>query len=122
MHAVGGRLGRLATVCIVRTHEISMHACFLFASGNRFLPFFLQNTDQRTTDFKYLTSKDQELSREIEVKIRKIERLQSSLQHWRTKVLTAQRLSLTHHTTVPLNMRGTHVSMRTTVVFSALNQ
>lgn len=45
-----------------------------------------QNTDQRTTDFKYLTSKDQELSREIEVKIRKIERLQSSLQHWRTKV------------------------------------
>ncbi len=48
--------------------------------------FLLQNTDQRTTDFKYLTSKDQELSREIEVKIRKIERLQSSLQHWRTKV------------------------------------
>ncbi|CAB1120728.1 unnamed protein product [Ectocarpus sp. CCAP 1310/34] len=47
---------------------------------------YLQNTDQRTTDFKYLTSKDQELSREIEVKIRKIERLQSSLQHWRTKV------------------------------------
>lgn len=46
-----------------------------------------QNTDQRTTDFKYLTSKDQELSREIEIKIRKIERLQSSLQHWRTKVL-----------------------------------
>lgn len=53
-----------------------------------FLSFssLLQNTDQRTTDFKYLTSKDQELSREIEVKIRKIERLQSSLQHWRTKV------------------------------------
>ncbi|CAM9733954.1 unnamed protein product, partial [Pylaiella littoralis] len=47
---------------------------------------YLQNTDQRTTDFKYLTSKDQELSREIEVKIRKIERLQSSLQHWRTKI------------------------------------
>lgn len=45
-----------------------------------------QNTDQRTTDFKYLTSKDQELSRDIEIKIRKIERLQSSLQHWRTKV------------------------------------
>jgi dynein regulatory complex subunit 2 len=37
-------------------------------------------------DFKYLTSKDQELSREIEVKIRKIERLQASLQHWRTKI------------------------------------
>ncbi|CAM9504932.1 unnamed protein product [Laminaria digitata] len=47
---------------------------------------YLQNTDQRTTDFKYLTSKDQELSRDIEIKIRKIERLQSSLQHWRTKI------------------------------------
>ncbi|CAN0277864.1 unnamed protein product, partial [Discosporangium mesarthrocarpum] len=47
---------------------------------------YLQNTDQRTTDFKYLTSKDQELSREIEIKIRKIERLQGSLQHWRTKI------------------------------------
>ncbi|CAM9573625.1 unnamed protein product [Chrysoparadoxa australica] len=47
---------------------------------------YLQNTDQRTTDFKYLTSKDQELSREIEIKIRRIERLQSSLHHWRTKI------------------------------------
>ena len=46
---------------------------------------YLQNTDQRTSDFKYLTKKDQELSKEIEVKIRKIERLQSSLHHWRTK-------------------------------------
>jgi len=47
---------------------------------------YLQNTDQRTTEFKFLTIKDQELSREIEVKIRKIERLQASLQHWRTKI------------------------------------
>lgn len=56
-----------------------------------------QNTDQRTTDFKYLTSKDQELSRDIEMKIRKIERLQSSLQHWRTKVR-----SVTHTRKFPL--------------------
>jgi hypothetical protein len=47
---------------------------------------YLQNTDQRTQDFKFLTRKDQELSREIELKIRKIERLQASLQHWRTKI------------------------------------
>lgn len=47
---------------------------------------YLQNTDQRTQDFKYLTRKDEELSKEIEIKIRKIERLQSSLTHWRTKI------------------------------------
>lgn len=47
---------------------------------------YLQNTDQRTQDFKYLTAKDQDLSKDIEVKIRKIERLQSSLAHWRTKI------------------------------------
>lgn len=47
---------------------------------------YLQNTDQRTSDFKILTGKDHELSEDIEVKIRKIERLQGSLQHWRTKI------------------------------------
>ncbi|GMH95402.1 hypothetical protein TrVE_jg2490 [Triparma verrucosa] len=47
---------------------------------------YLQNTDQRTTEFKSLTRKDQELSKEIEQKIRKIDRLQSSLQHWRMKI------------------------------------
>uniref|UniRef100_K3X0D8 Dynein regulatory complex subunit 2 n=1 Tax=Globisporangium ultimum (strain ATCC 200006 / CBS 805.95 / DAOM BR144) TaxID=431595 RepID=K3X0D8_GLOUD len=47
---------------------------------------YLQNTDQRTQDFKYLTAKDQDLSRDIELKIRKIERLQSSIAHWRTKI------------------------------------
>lgn len=46
---------------------------------------YLQTTDQRTSDFKFYTKKDQELSKDIEVKIRKIERLQSSLSHWRTK-------------------------------------
>ncbi|KDO24183.1 hypothetical protein SPRG_10611 [Saprolegnia parasitica CBS 223.65] len=47
---------------------------------------YLQNTDQRTQDFKYLTAKDQELSKDIEIKIRKIERLQANLTHWRTKI------------------------------------
>ncbi|DBA04876.1 TPA: hypothetical protein N0F65_006878 [Lagenidium giganteum] len=47
---------------------------------------YLQNTDQRTQDFKYLTAKDQDLSRDIELKIRKIERLQSSIAHWRAKI------------------------------------
>ncbi|KAH8091501.1 hypothetical protein JL720_5808 [Aureococcus anophagefferens] len=48
---------------------------------------YLQTTDQRTHDFKYYTKKDQELSKEIEIKIRKIERLQASLHHWRTKLM-----------------------------------
>jgi len=47
---------------------------------------YLQNTDQRTADFKRLTDKDHELSKEIEIKMRKIERLQASLMHWRTKM------------------------------------
>ena len=53
-------------------------------SRSVFLPH--QTTDQRTSDFKYFTKKDQELSKEIETKIRKIERLQASLAHWRTKL------------------------------------
>ena len=48
---------------------------------------YLQTTDQQTRDFKYFTKKDQELSREIEIKIRKTERLQASLHHWRTKLV-----------------------------------
>lgn len=47
---------------------------------------YLQNTDQMTADFKKLTKKDQELTREITIKIRKINRLQESISHWRTKI------------------------------------
>lgn len=70
-----------------RMEKLRLLAIFIDPPTDRPSFFLFQNTDQRTTDFKYLTSKDQELSREIEVKIRKIERLQSSLQHWRTKVI-----------------------------------
>ena len=49
---------------------------------------YLTNTDQRTQDFKYLTTQDQNLSKDIETKILKIERLQLTLQHWRTKIAT----------------------------------
>lgn len=47
---------------------------------------YLQQTDQRTQDFKFLTRKDQDLSKEIETKIHRIERLQNSLAHWRAKI------------------------------------
>lgn len=52
---------------------------------------YLQNTDQRTQDFKRLTQKDQELTAMIDIKIRKIDRLQVSLSHWRTKINTNNR-------------------------------
>uniref|UniRef100_A0A7S1CIL1 Dynein regulatory complex subunit 2 n=1 Tax=Bicosoecida sp. CB-2014 TaxID=1486930 RepID=A0A7S1CIL1_9STRA len=52
---------------------------------------YLQNTDQRTQDFKNLTQRDQTLTAEIDVKIRKIDRLQASLSHWRTKINTNNR-------------------------------
>ena len=47
---------------------------------------YLQNTDQRTQDFKYLTTQDQTLSKDIEIKLLKIERLKQSLAHWRSKI------------------------------------
>mmetsp|Transcript_27390 Transcript_27390/g.27619 ORF Transcript_27390/g.27619 Transcript_27390/m.27619 type:complete len:309 (+) Transcript_27390:318-1244(+) len=46
---------------------------------------YLQQTGQRTHDFKELTQKDQTLSREIEVKRKKIDALQTSIQQWRAK-------------------------------------
>ena len=52
---------------------------------------YLQNTDQRTQDFKYLTTQDRTLSKDIEIKILKIERLQQSQQHWRSKIASNQR-------------------------------
>merc|ERR550514_1386286 len=47
---------------------------------------YLQNTDQQTQEFKNLTRKDQEKSKEIDQKIRKIERLQAARNHWQTKI------------------------------------
>eukprot|EP01041_Mallomonas_annulata_P011596 gene11596-24275_t len=46
---------------------------------------YLQQTAQRTHDFKELTQNDQALSREIEVKRKKIDALQTSIQQWRAK-------------------------------------
>ena len=47
---------------------------------------YLQATDKRTQEFKFLSRKDQELGREIRQKIRKIERLINSRNHWNTKI------------------------------------
>jgi len=47
---------------------------------------YLQATDKRTQEFKFLSRKDQELGREIRQKVRKIERLVNSRNHWLTKI------------------------------------
>lgn len=44
---------------------------------------YLQNTDKRTEEFKKYTRDDIESSEKIERSIRKIERLQSSIAHWK---------------------------------------
>jgi len=52
---------------------------------------YLQQTNQRTRDFKELTKSDQKLSREIEIKRRMVDRLQNNIQHWKTKIRQMQR-------------------------------
>lgn len=47
---------------------------------------YLQQTSQRTHDFKELTQNDQRLSREIETKKKKIDVLQVGIQQWRAKI------------------------------------
>lgn len=47
---------------------------------------YLQNTDQRTQEFKKLTSIDKNSSKESAVKARKIARIESKIAHWRTKL------------------------------------
>ena len=47
---------------------------------------YLQQTSQRTHDFKELTQNDQRLTREIETKKKKIDVLQMAIQQWRAKI------------------------------------
>lgn len=47
---------------------------------------YLQQTSQRTHDFKELTQNDQKLTREIETKKKKIDVLQTGIQQWRAKI------------------------------------
>jgi hypothetical protein len=47
---------------------------------------YLQQTAQRTHDFKSLTRLDQKLSADIEKKKKKIDNLQTTIQHWRAKM------------------------------------
>ena len=52
---------------------------------------YLQQTAQRTHDFKELTHKDQKLDVEINQKKKKIDNLQASIKHWRSKMRVLSR-------------------------------
>merc|ERR1719331_1348324 len=49
---------------------------------------YMATTEQRTQDFKNLTIKDQTSARTIEQQMRRLQRLQDSLAHWKTKLST----------------------------------
>ncbi|MEW5310230.1 MAG: hypothetical protein WDW38_002047 [Sanguina aurantia] len=49
---------------------------------------YLDGTDHRTTAFRMLTRNDAGAARVIEKRMRKLIKLQESLQHWRTKIAT----------------------------------
>lgn len=52
---------------------------------------YMATTEQRTQDFKHLTIKDQQSAKTIETQMRKLQRLQDSLAHWKTKLSSNQR-------------------------------
>ena len=47
---------------------------------------YMATTEQRTQDFKSLTIKDQASARTIESQMRRLQRLQDSMCHWKTKM------------------------------------
>ena len=47
---------------------------------------YMATTEQRTQDFKNLTIKDQTSARTIETQMRRLQRLQDSMCHWKTKL------------------------------------
>merc|ERR1719487_2773162 len=49
---------------------------------------YMATTEQRTQDFKNLTIRDQTSARTIEQQMRRLQRLQDSLAHWKTKLAT----------------------------------
>ena len=52
---------------------------------------YMATTEQRTQDFKHLTIKDQQSAKTIEMQMRKLQRLQDSLAHWKAKLASNQR-------------------------------
>jgi len=49
---------------------------------------YMATTEQRTQDFKNLTIKDQQSARTIETQMRRLQRLQDQISHWKQKLAT----------------------------------
>jgi len=49
---------------------------------------YMSTTEQRTQDFKSLTIRDQQSARTIETQMRKLQRLQDQIAHWKQKLAT----------------------------------
>lgn len=54
---------------------------------------YLEETDTRTTVFRQLTRRDKELSREIEARTRRLDRLKSDVRRWQAKIRESVRES-----------------------------
>lgn len=52
---------------------------------------YLSKTDARTQEFKRLTIEDMNKSKEIEIRIRKLDRLQNNINHWKAKMKSNNR-------------------------------
>lgn len=47
---------------------------------------YMDDTDNNTSEYKQLLQKDASLSNKVERKLRQVERMQSSIQHWKQKI------------------------------------
>lgn len=47
---------------------------------------YMANTEARTQEFKHLTFRDQQSAKTIDTQMRRLQRLQDSINHWRTKI------------------------------------
>merc|ERR1719387_2134319 len=53
---------------------------------NRRLLEYESNTKRQTSEYKQYLSRDANLSKQVERKLRQVERMQSSIQHWKLKI------------------------------------
>lgn len=51
------------------------------------LQLYQTNTESNTTEYKQFLQRDTDLSKRVEGKLRQVERMQSSIQHWKLKIL-----------------------------------
>merc|ERR1719161_2453537 len=53
---------------------------------NQHLRAYQASTEQNIADYKHFLERDAELSKKVERKLRQVERMQASIQHWKLKI------------------------------------